>query len=116
MSSPEHIAQCFFSRQALFLPEASDYIGGSQEETVSLCKPTNRSEFVLGLQEDAKKHTLPISVGIHEPSDDPKSKRIKNTLIWIDEKGAITSRYQKVHLFDLEVRDRGQVLRHSCYR
>lgn len=98
--------------QALFFPEASDYIGGSPEESVSLCKPANQSPFVLGLQEDAKKHSLPISVGIHEPSDDPNSKRIKNTLIWINEKGELVKRYQKLHLFDLEIPN-GPVMRES---
>ena len=96
----------------MFLPEASDYVGGSPDETISLCKPVHQSPFVLGLQEDAKKHTLPISVGIHEPSDDPQSKRIKNTLLWINEKGEIAHRYQKVHLFDLEIPG-GPVLKES---
>ncbi|KXT13240.1 hypothetical protein AC579_1722 [Pseudocercospora musae] len=98
--------------KAVFLPEASDYIGRDQTETISLCKPVSESDFVLGLQEDAKKHKLPISVGIHEPSDDPNSKRIKNTLIWIDEQGEITQRYQKVHLFDLEIKD-GPIMKES---
>lgn len=57
---------------------------------------------MLGLREDAKKHSLAISVGIHEPTTS-NSKRIKNTLIWIDENGSITQRYQKVHLFDLDI-------------
>ena len=91
------------SRQALFLPEASDYIGGSPDESVRLCQPADKSAFVLGLRSDARSHSLPISVGVHEPSDDPKSKRIRNTLLWIDEKGEIAHRYQKVHLFDLEL-------------
>jgi deaminated glutathione amidase len=45
-------------------------------------------------------------VGVHEPSDNPKSDRIKNTLLWIDEKGEIANRYQKLHLFDFERPDR----------
>ncbi|KAK3686965.1 Carbon-nitrogen hydrolase [Vermiconidia calcicola] len=87
--------------KALFLPEASDYIGATPDESLSLCKPADLSPFLLGLQEDARQYALPISVGVHEPSDDPKSKRIKNTLLWIDEKGTISHRYQKLHLFDL---------------
>lgn len=90
-------------RQALFLPEASDYIGSSAEESLSLCKPANKSPFLLGLREDAKKYSLPISVGVHEPSDDPESKRLKNTLLWLDENGEVAHRYAKVHLFDLEI-------------
>ena len=63
----------------------------------------SKSPFLLGLQEEAKKHKLPISVGVHEPSDNPESKRIRNTLLWINEKGEIAQRYQKLHLFDLEI-------------
>ncbi|KAK4508035.1 hypothetical protein PRZ48_001772 [Zasmidium cellare] len=98
--------------KALFLPEASDYIGGSPEESISLCKPADKSPFILGLREDAKKYSLPISVGVHEPSDDSKSHRIKNTLIWIDEKGQIAHRYQKIHLFDLEI-ENGPIMKES---
>nr|OQO22710.1 hypothetical protein B0A51_10820 [Rachicladosporium sp. CCFEE 5018] len=89
--------------KAVFFPEASDYIGSSPSESLSLCKPAKSSPFLLGLQASARKHSLPISVGVHEPSDDPASKRIKNTLLWISAKGEITQRYQKLHLFDLEI-------------
>ena len=44
---------------------------------------------------------------MHEPSDDPESKRIKNTLLWIDERGEIAQRYQKLHLFDMDLGDIG---------
>lgn len=98
--------------KTLFLPEASDYIGESPEQSLSLCNPVSKSPFVLGLQEDAKKHRLPISVGIHEPSDDHNSKRIKNTLIYIDEEGQIAQRYQKLHLMDLEI-ENGPVMKES---
>lgn len=67
---------------------------------------------MLGLQQDAKRHSLSISVGVHEPSDDPQSKRIKNTLLWISEEGEITQRYQKLHLFDLEI-EGGPVMKES---
>lgn len=53
---------------------------------------------------------MPINVGIHEPATG--GKRVKNTLIWIDEKGDITQRYQKLHLFDVEIKG-GPVLRES---
>jgi len=89
---------------ALFLPEASDYIGPS-----SLCKSVSDSEFVLGLQKSAREHKLPIHVGIHEPGEGTK---VKNTLIWIDEKGEITQRYQKLHLFDVDI-ENGPKLKES---
>ena len=37
---------------------------------------------------------------------------MKNTLIWINEKGEISNRYQKLHLFDVEI-ENGPVLRES---
>lgn len=63
-----------------------------------------------GLQHEAKQAELPINVGIHEPTTG--GKRVKNTLIWIDEKGEITQRYQKLHLFDVEIKG-GPVLKES---
>ena len=53
---------------------------------------------------------LPINVGIHEPAEG--GKRVKNSLIWIDEKGEITQRYQKLHLFDVDIKG-GPVLKES---
>lgn len=96
--------------KALFLPEASDYIASSPAETVSLARSTKDSEFVRGLQEEARVAKLPINVGIHEPAEG--GKKVKNTLIWIDGKGDIVQRYQKLHLFDVEI-ESGPVLTES---
>ncbi|KAI9685971.1 MAG: Carbon-nitrogen hydrolase [Bathelium mastoideum] len=95
---------------AVFLPEASDYIAGSAAETVSLVKPVQESEFVLGIQEEARRTKLPINVGVHEPANG--GKRVKNTLLWIDEAGEIVQRYQKLHLFDVEI-ENGPIIRES---
>lgn len=94
----------------MFLPEASDYIAGSAAETISLAQSVKTSPFVLGLQHEASTNKLPINVGIHEPAEG--DKRVKNTLIWIDERGIITERYQKLHLFDVDIKD-GPVLKES---
>lgn len=96
--------------QALFLPEAADYIASSPAETISLARSVQDSEFVLGLQKEAQLANLHINVGIHEPAS---NGRIKNTLVWINEKGDITQRYQKVHLFDVDIKG-GPVLKESA--
>ena len=67
------------------------------------------SEFVLGLQAEAKRARLPINVGIHEPAE---GQKVRNTLIWIDEEGKISQRYQKLHLFDVDI-ENGPVLKES---
>ncbi|CAF9930464.1 MAG: hypothetical protein GOMPHAMPRED_005662 [Gomphillus americanus] len=95
---------------ALFLPEAADYISSSAAESVSLARSLNTSPFVQGLQEEAKRASIAINVGVHEPADD--GKRVKNSLIWIDEQGSITQNYQKLHLFDIDIKG-GPRLRES---
>jgi predicted amidohydrolase len=90
--------------KALFLPEACDYIGSKD-----LCKSVKSSEFVIGLREEVKKYKLPVHVGIHEPAD---GQKVKNTLLWIDEHGEITQRYQKLHLFDVDI-ENGPSLKES---
>lgn len=50
-----------------------------------------------------------INVGIHEIASE---HRLKNSLVWIDDKGIITQNYQKVHLFDVEIKD-GPILQES---
>ncbi|KAF2428861.1 nitrilase [Tothia fuscella] len=96
--------------KALFLPEASDYIASSAAESISLAQPVTASPFVLGLQSEAKKAHIAINVGIHEPVEG--EKKLKNSLIWINEDGEISQRYQKLHLFDVDLK-RGPKLKES---
>lgn len=108
-SQPGDLSSCIIS-QALFLPEACDYIASSAAETVSLARPVSDSAFVLGLQEEATKERVAINVGIHEPT--AAGKKVKNTSIWINEDGCIAHRYQKLHLFDVDIKN-GPVLKES---
>jgi predicted amidohydrolase len=96
--------------KALFLPEASDYIASSAAESVSLAIRVEENPFVLGLQKAAKEHAMAINVGVHEPATG--GTRVKNTLLWIDAAGEITQRYQKVHMFDVDI-ENGPALRES---
>ncbi len=97
----------------LFLPEASDYIAGSPQESLSLARPVAQSPFVLGLQSAAKTHRLAINVGIHVPvsvapaeseADPavPTQTKLYNRTIWIDSDGNVHApgTYDKLHLFD----------------
>ena len=60
-------------------------------------------------------------MGVHEPSSEPAAaklgdggKKIKNTLLWIDKDGMLKHRYQKLHLFDVEI-EGGPIQRESEY-
>lgn len=77
---------------------------------MSLARSVEDSIFVRGLQEDARQHGIAVNVGIHEPT--AGGDKVKNTSIWIDERGRITQRYQKVHLFDVDIKG-GPVLKES---
>lgn len=99
------------SAQILFLPEASDYISSSTAEGLSLVKPVHESPFVLGLQAEAKREKLPLVVGVHEPVAKDSGK-VRNTCLYIDGNGEIKERYQKIHLFDVDIPN-GPVLKES---
>lgn len=60
------------------------------------------SLYVRGLQKLAKENKLAITAGIHEPGEKGSGK-VKNTAIWISEGGEIVERYQKLHMFDMEL-------------
>lgn len=102
--------------RALFLPEASDYISGSPQEGLTLARNADTSPMIVAIREAQKevKQKIPagieVSVGIHELSG--TSERVRNTLLWLDPDGKITNRYQKVHLFDVEVPN-GPILQES---
>jgi predicted amidohydrolase len=89
--------------QVIFFPEASDYICSDRAQCQRLCKPTNESEFVKGLQEEAAQHKISVSVGIHVPGSGSVTFRAKNSLIWINEEGEITESYDKVHMLEMDI-------------
>ncbi|KAL9049702.1 MAG: hypothetical protein Q9162_007074 [Coniocarpon cinnabarinum] len=88
--------------QALFLPEACDYIASSGKESAELVKSVEDSEFVRGIQHEARINNVAVNVGVHEPASEGK---IWNTLLWITPQGDISQRYQKLHLFDVDLKE-----------
>lgn len=101
--------------RVLFLPEASDYIAGSPAESISLAESVETSPVIASLRQALAE--IPdgavrpeVSIGVHEPGSD--GKRIRNTLLWFDAKGELKQRYQKIHLFDVEIAN-GPILKES---
>lgn len=85
----------------VFLPEASDFISKNKEETLQLTTSLNDSEFLLGLQEVAKKENVWVSVGVHENTAVPS--KVYNTHVVIDGNGELISTYRKIHLFNVDI-------------
>ncbi|KAI1198645.1 carbon-nitrogen hydrolase [Nemania serpens] len=69
------------ANQILFLPEASDYIGTSAQESLSLARPVASSPFVTGLQAAAAQHSIAVHVGIHVPVSVPVNPAASNPAI-----------------------------------
>ncbi|OWB85834.1 hypothetical protein B5S33_g4507 [[Candida] boidinii] len=101
--------------KVLFLPEASDYIAKNSNHSKQIVQSIDESLFIKPIQKQLKHlnslgKSLCISVGVHEPS--LNSDRVKNTLLWLNEDGEIEQRYQKLHLFDVEISN-GPILKES---
>ena len=63
--------------------------------------------FVNGLRRLAREFGLGVVVGVHEPADlgkgDEGKRRVKNVCLYIDGSGTVRRRYQKVHVFDVDI-------------
>lgn len=103
--------------KVLFLPEASDYIVADSDQSLELATTIDKSEFIQNIRQtllNVPYEKRPeLSVGVHEPTED--ETRVKNTLLWMDKTGDIVQRYQKIHLFDVDLSNTvgGQVLKES---
>ncbi|CAJ0928645.1 unnamed protein product, partial [Mesorhabditis belari] len=88
------------SAKMIFFPEAVDYVGRTREEEVSLAIE-EESEFINRFRELAKKHTIWMSLGgFHRKDNDLLPF---NTHLIIDSEGKTATKYDKLHLFDLEI-------------
>lgn len=101
----------------IFLPEASDYIASSAAHSKSIVQPFDKSPFVIKLQETLKKlhgegKFIDVVVGLHEPAIDDKLQRTQNTLVYLSSTGELLYRYQKLHLFDVDIPN-GPIMKES---
>ncbi|KAK6199940.1 nitrilase superfamily member [Scheffersomyces amazonensis] len=100
----------------LFLPEATDYLSRNASHSLELAKQVD-DKFLPLIQSHIREEISKIpeleffvAIGIHQPS--PTSNRVQNNLIWLDSKGQILQKYQKLHLFDVNIKN-GPILQES---
>lgn len=103
--------------RVLFLPEASDYLAKSQQNSASLAQDFESSIFINEIQNKLRSlhknnYELDLSIGIHEPSPTNPLK-VLNTLVYFNSKGELINRYQKLHLFDVEVTKDAPIIKES---
>lgn len=97
--------------KVLFLPEAADYIARDTKHSLRLAD-RSAIEFLMPLQEKVKTYYDPehedlgifVAVGIHQPAGhENRGKKVQNVQVWISNTGEVLHRYQKVHLFDVNI-------------
>lgn len=91
--------------QYVFFPECCDYLGENRYQTIDLAEPLDGA-IVDAYKKLARKNSLFLSFGgVHEAIFDEKgekSNRIYNTHVLIDPNGEIISKYQKLHMFNVD--------------
>lgn len=109
--------------KVLFLPEASDYLAQNAGHSYRLSQQTRsklvepllaelNSIYTNGNSGDNKyDQGLFVSIGIHEPDPAGTEKTI-NKLLWINNQGQIVHHYNKLHLFDVNIKN-GPILKES---
>lgn len=98
----------------IVLPEASDYIADNAIHSKKIVKTVEESPFLQGILKTIKElGDIDVAVGVHEPSGEiGELPRTKNTLLYFNCKGELIERYQKVHLFDVDIPN-GAIMRES---
>ncbi|XP_069693909.1 deaminated glutathione amidase-like isoform X2 [Periplaneta americana] len=98
--------------EMVFLPEACDYIGESKEETLAMSESLD--EYLLKTFCNlAKENEIWLSLGgIHVRVG---GEKLQNTHIIIDATGNIVAKYEKSHLFDVNLPEQGIRLMESDY-
>lgn len=91
-------AACQGGARMVFLPEASDYVGSSEEETLRLAEPID-GETVGAIQGIARQNAVWISIGVHEKTE----AKVFNTQIIVNSSGELVAKYRKIHLFDVVI-------------
>lgn len=103
--------------KVLFLPEAADYLSRDAAHSVRLANLT-KEFFILKLQDHIKKlheesKEISVAVGVHEPAEgEDFGKKVRNNQLWISNEGEVVQRYQKIHLFDIDIPN-GPILKES---
>ncbi|VDK17303.1 unnamed protein product [Anisakis simplex] len=93
----------------VFFPECFDFVGRNREENISLAMSED-DEYIGRYKETAKKLRIWLSLGGFHNKDPENVRPPYNTHLIIDQNGNICGRYQKLHLFDLDIPGRVRLM------
>lgn len=87
--------------QLLVLPENFSFMGYKEQDKLAIAETLDKGESVAFLQQFSAKYGVVI-VGGTIPLVAPNNK-VTNTCLVYDEKGKLAARYDKIHLFDINI-------------
>ena len=98
----------------IFMPETSDFITSSREQTLANAHSLTDSPFLAAIREAAKSSKISVSVGVHEAGTLPN--RTFNTHVIVDQSGEVKAAYRKLHLFDIDVKGGPRLMESDIYQ
>jgi len=97
----------------LFTPEMSAVLDRDRARAAGTIVAEDQDVALAAVREAAAKHGLWVHIGSLAVRGDAPDGRYANRAFVIDDTGAIRARYDKIHLFDIDLPD-GQVIRESA--
>lgn len=88
--------------QIALLPEVSNCVSLSRDRQRAVLAPEDRDVFVQGVRDEAAALGLWVLACVAVRSDPPED-RFANRALLIDAGGAVVARYDKMHMFDVQV-------------
>ena len=105
--------------QLICLPECANLLAKDRDSLFAKAESESESAFLAMAQKTAQQHQVSLSLGSLMIKPDPdegelaSDGRIANRHFIIAPDGAITARYDKIHMFDADVKD-GKTYRESA--
>jgi predicted amidohydrolase len=89
--------------QFILTPEVTNCVSASRTRQQQVLHHEADDPTLQGLQDRAKQHGIWLLIGSLALKTDDADGRFANRSFLIDPKGAIAARYDKIHMFDVEV-------------
>ncbi|XP_002740322.2 deaminated glutathione amidase-like [Saccoglossus kowalevskii] len=88
-----------------FLPEGFDYIADSRQKSIDMAEPID-GHVITTMKSLAKQHNMWLSLGgmHHKDVSQDEESRINNCHVIINNTGDIVAKYNKTHLFDVDIK------------
>jgi len=87
----------------LFTPEMSGLVDGDRKRAVGVIKPEHEDIVLAAVRDAARAHSIWVAIGSLALTSDNGDGRSANRAFVIDGAGEIVARYDKIHLFDVDL-------------